>query len=100
MLPTNFAAPSANPGPPKAALIATIKMRNNFFIYAPFVKLCIFYILSLVKLYKKTLNVNRVLFKFVYLELYNLLVKAHMMPPNIQAPNEKYNENANGIPAR
>ena len=23
-----------------------------------------------------------------------------MMPPNIQAPNEKYNENANGIPAR
>jgi hypothetical protein len=37
MLPTNFAAPSANPGPPKAALIATIKMRNNFFIYAPFV---------------------------------------------------------------
>lgn len=23
-----------------------------------------------------------------------------MMPPNIQAPNEKYNENTNGIPAR
>ncbi len=23
-----------------------------------------------------------------------------MMPPNIQAPNETYNETANGIPAR
>lgn len=23
-----------------------------------------------------------------------------MIPPNKQAPNEKYNENANGIPAR
>lgn len=62
--------------------------------------MCIFYILSLVKLYKKTLNVNRVFNKFVHLELYILLVQAHIRPANIQAPNEKYNENANGIPAR
>ena len=32
------------------------------------------------------------------LKLYNLLVKAHITPPNIQDPNEKYIENANGIP--
>ena len=65
-----------------------------------FVNVCIFYILSLVKLYKKTLYVNRVLNKFVHLELYNLLVQAHIIPAHVQAPNEKYNENANGIPAR